>query len=75
MIAAPTSEQQRKMRVLEAAIDKLSKSIEIREKAWKERESSPAPSRVPDGAALELHCEAAENGLTLPRECSAMLAP
>ncbi len=65
IIAAPTTEQQRKLQVLEAAIDKLSKTIKLREKSWSKRVYSPTPASVPDGAALELHCESTENGLTL----------
>ncbi|HMF78399.1 MAG TPA: DUF1553 domain-containing protein, partial [Bryobacteraceae bacterium] len=43
MISAPTTEQQKKMQALEAAIVKLSKRVTERENAWKWRENSVDP--------------------------------
>ena len=66
LIAAPTDEQQSKMRELESAIAKLTEKIEKHQKSWAWRESSAgqaqriaAQAGVPGDAAWQMHCESA----------------
>jgi hypothetical protein len=59
MIPAPTAPQQRKLAELEAAITRLADAVYSREANWTWRETGAAwaTGPVPDGAALQLHCE------------------
>jgi hypothetical protein len=63
MIPAPTSDQQEKIRILQAAITKLSAQIETREKHWKWHEGVTsqiaAGENTPTGAVLTIACGAA----------------
>jgi mono/diheme cytochrome c family protein len=63
MIPAPTSEQQKQMRELEAAIVKLSQRMEQRESAWKGRDSRvvahlASPTDIPGKQMLAFPCPA-----------------
>ena len=68
MIPAPTTEQQQEMRKLESAISTLTRQVEQREKTWHWRaDNAPpaAPGPVPDGAMLQIHCEADKDFATV----------
>lgn len=49
-ISAPTIEQQKKMQLVEAAINELSRKIDRQEKSWVWRESSAVQASTPSGA-------------------------
>lgn len=64
LMPAPTAEQQRRTRELEAVIAKLTSALERREKSWKWRSSSAEEvariaerNTIPTGALLQLKCE------------------
>jgi hypothetical protein len=73
IMAAPTDEQQQKMRLLESAIDQLSKNVEHRENSWRFREEDlnralqAAQASAPQNPSLEIRCESANEFASQPK--------
>jgi len=81
MIPAPTDAQQQKMRELESAISGLEEDIRSREKNWTWRRKEAAQAlqvaaevHVPEGAALQIGCESANEFKQPPEKGFALAA-